>query len=152
MHDEWSEPMAAETRAFFPAGAGRGATDWIVSLHSHTYPPSIEPTAYVPRTVKESIRRLGDRVQRRYAEAGLPHGTGGPVPREDGESFPPPSFNLCSALHHACGAAAFVYESCRGVGTKPYPAATHDQILDLHLILFDELFRLAVESPVRWTR
>jgi hypothetical protein len=47
---------------------------------------------------------------------------------------------------------AFVYESCRGVGTKPYPAATHDQILDLHLILFDELFRLAVESPVRWTR
>ena len=53
---------------------------------------------------------------------------------------------------HACGAAAFVYESCRGVGTKPYPAATHEQILELHLILFDELFRLAVESPVRWTR
>ena len=102
--------------------------------------------------MKESIRRLGDRVQHRYAEAGLPHGTGGPVPREDGERFPPPSFNLCSALHHACGAAAFVYESCRGVATKPYPAATHEQILDLHLILFDELFRLAVESPVRWTR
>ncbi len=60
---------------------------------------------------KESIRRLGDRVQRRYAEAGLPHGTGGPVPREVGEHFPPPWFNLCSALHHACEASAFVYES-----------------------------------------
>jgi hypothetical protein len=151
MHDEWSEPMAAETRAFFKL-AREEAPDWIVSLHSHASPPSIEPTAYVPRTVKESVLRLGDRVQRRYAEAGLPHGAGGPVPREDGERFPPPSFNLCSALHHACGAAAFVYESCRGVGTKPYPAATHEQILELHLILFDELFRLAVESPVRWTR
>jgi hypothetical protein len=151
MHDEWSEPMAAETRAFFKL-AREEAPDWIVSLHSHAVPPSFEPTAYVPRIVKESIRRLGDRVQRRYAEAGLPHGPGGPVPREDGERFPPPSFNLCSALHHACGAAAFVFESCRGVATKPYPAATHEQILDLHLILFDELFRLAVETPVRWTR
>jgi hypothetical protein len=151
MHDEWSEPMAAETRAFFRL-AREEAPDWIVSLHSHASPPSIEPTAYVPRTVKEAIQRLGDRVRRRYAEAGLPHGAGGPAPREDGERFPPPSFNLCSALHHACGAAAFVYESCRGVGTKPYPAATHEQILDLHLILFDELFRLAVESPVRWAR
>jgi hypothetical protein len=151
MHDEWSEPMAAETRAFFRL-AREEAPDWIVSLHSHGAAPSIEPTAYVPRTVKESVRRLGDRVQRRFAEAGLPHGAGGPVPREDGERFPPPSFNLCSALHHACGAAAFVFESCRGVATRPYAAATHEQILDLHLLLFDELFRLAVNSPVRWAK
>ena len=32
------------------------------------------------------------------------------------------------------------------------PGMTHEQILELQLILFDELFRLAVESPVRWTR
>jgi hypothetical protein len=38
------------------------------------------------------------------------------------------------------------------VGTKPYPAATHEQILDLHLLLFDARLRLAVERPVRWTR
>jgi hypothetical protein len=37
-------------------------------------------------------------------------------------------------------------------GTKRFPAATHEQILDLHLLLFDELFRIAVEGPVRWTR
>jgi hypothetical protein len=93
MRDEWSEPMAAEPRAFFKL-AWEEAPDGIVSLHSHAVPPSIEPTAYVRRMVKESIRRLGDRVRRRYAEAGLPHGAGGPAPREDGESFPPPSSNL----------------------------------------------------------
>ena len=101
--------------------------------------------------MKESILRLGDRVQHRYAEAGLPHGKGGPVPREDG-AVSAPVIQPVHRLHHACGAAAFVYESCRGVATKPFPEATHDQILDLHLILFDELFRLAVEGPVRWAR
>src|SRR5947208_10396907 len=40
---------------------------------------------------------------RSYAEAGLPHRAGGPEPEEDGKKFPPPSFNLASALHHACG-------------------------------------------------
>ena len=151
MHDEWSEPMAAETRAFFGL-AREEAPDWIVSLHSHASPPSIEPTAYVPRTVKESSAgsetvssAATPRPACRTARAGRCRG-------KTASDFPPPSFNLCSALHHACGAAAFVYESCRGVGTKPYPAATHEQILELHLILFDELFRLAVESPVRWTR
>src|SRR5262245_58547374 len=68
MHDEWSEPMAAETRAIFRL-AREEAPDWIVSLHSDGASPSIEPTAYVPRTVKESIRRLGDRVRRRFAKA-----------------------------------------------------------------------------------
>jgi hypothetical protein len=149
MHDEWFDPMAAETRAYLTL-ARQEAPDFVVSLHSHAAHPSIEPTSYVPRTVKEAIRRLGDRLQRRYAAAGLPHRAGGPEPTEDGTSFPPPSFNLCSAIHHACGATAFVFECCVGVKTKPYPAATHEQILDLQLLLFDELFRFAAENPVKW--
>jgi hypothetical protein len=100
--------------------------------------------------VKEIIQQIGDRVQRRYAGAGLPHRNGGPVPAEDGAKFPPPSFNLSSALHHACGGVSFVYECCTGTRTAPYPAATHDQILDLQLMFFDELFRYAVEHPIRF--
>jgi hypothetical protein len=34
MHDEWFEPMAPETKAFFKL-AREEAPDYIVSLHSH---------------------------------------------------------------------------------------------------------------------
>ena len=83
MHDEWFDPMAAETRAFFRWRAKRRPTSSCPSTRTPAT-PSIEPTAYVPRTVKEIIQPIGDRVQRRYAEAGLPHRNGGPVPAEDG--------------------------------------------------------------------
>ena len=124
--------------------------DYIVSFHSHAGAPTIEPTAYVPRTIKVTIRQIGDRVQRRYAGAQLPHRAGGPKAIEDGESFPPPSFNLSSALHHTCGAASFVFECCVGTKTPPYPALTHEQILDLQLLFLDELFHHAVANPVNW--
>jgi hypothetical protein len=149
MHDEWFDPMSPETAAFLRL-AREEAPDFIVSLHSHSVPPSVEPTAYVPWTVKQTIQAFGDRLQKRYAEAGLPHRPGGPKPVEDGMKFPPPSFNLASALHHVCGGVAFIHETCCGVRTPPYPQVTHDQLLDIQLLLYDELLRFAVEHPVNW--
>jgi hypothetical protein len=152
MHDEWFDPMAPETRAWFKL-AREEAPDFIVSLHSHAVDPSVEPTAYVPRTVKETMKQFGDRLQKRYADAGLPHRSGGgPEPKEDGEKFPPPSFNLTSALHHACGAVSFVFECPVGVKDEPYAKLTHEQILDLQLLMYDELFKFATEHPVKWTK
>jgi hypothetical protein len=149
MHDEWFDPMAAETRAFFQL-AREEAPDFIVSFHSHASRAVIEPTAYVPRTIKEVSRQLGDRVQERYAAAGLPHSTGGPKAIEDGVSFPPPTFNLSSALHHACGAVSIVHECTVGVETAPYPRLTLEQVLDVELLFLDELFRLALAHPTNW--
>ena len=149
MHDEWFDPMAAETRAFLRL-AREEAPDFIVSLHARTSDPAILSTAYVPRAVKEKVKELGDRVQRRYAAEGLPHEAGGPVPREDGVAFPPPPFNLTSALHHACGAVTFTHECCR-YGSKS-GAMTHEQMLDIQLLLYDELFKYAVERPVVWMK
>ncbi len=151
MHDEWFEPMAPETRAWFRL-AREEAPDFIVSLHSHASDPSIEPTAYAPRTVKETIRQFGDRIQKRYAEAGLPHRAGGPRPEEDGVAFPPPSFNLTSALHQACGGVSFVFECPVGVKTPPYPKLTHGQILDMQLLMYEELLDFALAHPQRWVR
>lgn len=151
MHDEWFEPMAPETRAFFKL-AREEAPDYIASLHSHGSDPTIEPTAYVPRTVKETIKELGDRMQKRYADAGLPHRAGGPKAEEDGGKFPPPSFNLTSALHFACGAVSFVHETPVGVRTAPYPQVTQDQLLDIQLCFYDELVAHAVAHPVNWVR
>ena len=152
MHDEWFDPMAPETRAWFKL-AREEAPDFIVSLHSHAVDPSVEPTAYVARATKETMKQFGDRLQKRYADAGLPHRSGGgPEPKEDGEKFPPPSFNLTSALHHACGAVSFVFECPAGVRTQPYPKLTHEQILDIELLMYDELFKFATEHPVKWAR
>jgi hypothetical protein len=151
MHDEWFDPMAPETRAWFKL-AREEAPDFIVSLHSHAVNPSVEPTAYVPRTVKETLKFFGDRLQKRYANAGLPHRASGPEPKEDGETFPPPSFNLASALHHASGAVSFVFECPVGVKTEPYPKLTYEQILEVELLMYDELFKFATEHPVKWTR
>jgi len=150
MHDEWFDPMAPETRAWFKL-AREEAPDFFVSLHSHAVNPSVEPTAYVPRTVKETVKQFGDRLQKRYADAGLPHRPG-PEPKEDGERFPPPSFNLASALHHACGAVTFVFEVPIGVKTEPFAKLTHEQILDLELLMYDELFEFATEHPIRWSK
>src|SRR2546422_596355 len=52
MHDEWFDPMAAETRAFLRL-TREEAPDFIAILRSHESHSSVEPTAYVPRTVKE---------------------------------------------------------------------------------------------------
>ena len=151
MHDEWFEPMAPETKAFFRL-AREEAPDYIVSLHSHGGDPSVEPTAYVPRQVKDTLKEIGDRVQKRYADANLPHRSGGPKVEEDGGAFPPPSFNLTSALHFACGAVTMVHETPVGVKTAPFPQVTADQLLDLQLCFYDELVAYAVSHPRRWVR
>jgi hypothetical protein len=150
MHDEWFDPMARETTAFLKL-AREEAPDFIVSLHSHASAPSVEQTAYATLAVKETIRTFADRLYARYRAAGLPNRKAAGEPKPDGAVFPPPSFNLASAFHHVCGAAAFVHECMVGVADKPYPPLTHDQLLDMEMLLFDELFRFARERPVKWT-
>jgi hypothetical protein len=82
----------------------------------------------------------------RYREAGLPAGKA-PEPSEDGESYPPPSFNLTSALHHVCGGLSMLFECPHGLQESQYLQVSHDQILDLELILYEELLAFAVETP-----
>jgi hypothetical protein len=150
MHDEWSAPMARETRALL--GLARDeAPDLVVSLHSCGSAPALLHTDFVPWSVRARAAAFSRRLRDRYAAAKLPHEKLGRPPQEDSRDFPPPSFNLVSALHHVCGAAAMVYECCQGVVDKPYPQVGHEQLLDLELILFDELLKFAVEHPVDWS-
>ena len=59
----------------------------------------------------------------------------------------PPSFNLCSALHHVCGGVSMLFECPHGLKEPLNTHVTHEQILDLELLLFDELLAFAVEKP-----
>jgi hypothetical protein len=146
MHDEFSAPMAAETKALLRLARDE-APDYLLNLHSHGVLPEILPTAYVPRTSKEIAARFAERLMERYRNAGLPAGQP-PALREDGESYPPPAFNLTSALHHACGGISMLFECPHGLKEPQYAQVTHAQILDLELLLFDELFAFAVETPL----
>ena len=145
MHDEFLAPMAEETRALLQTARDE-APDYIIILHSHGQPPAILPTAYVPRTQKDTAARFAARLMERYRKAGLPAGEA-PRPAEDGEKYPPPSFNLTSALHHVCGGVAMLFECPHGLKEPQFPQVTHDQILDLELILLEELFTFALEEP-----
>jgi hypothetical protein len=149
MHDDWFAPMAAETRAFLRICIEE-APDFIVCLHSHGVEPSVEPTAYVPATIKRTIRDFSQRLYARYAEAGLPTRKQPTAAAEDGTVFPPPSFNLASALHHTCGAVAFVHETPGGL--KQYVHVTHENMLDIQMLLYAELLAFAQQHPTRWTR
>ncbi len=145
MHDEFFDPMAAETKALLRV-AREGAPDFILNLHSHAAAPEIIPTSYVPRFCKEITAKFGERLVERYRREGLPAG-GIPEPKEDGEKYPPPSFNLTSALHHVCGGVSMLFECPHGAKGWKYPQVTHEQILDVELILFEELLGFAAEAP-----
>ena len=150
MHDEWFDPMAPETVAWFRV-AREEAPDFIVSLHSHASNPALSPTAYVSRVAKDTLKKFGDHLRVRHMAAELPP-LSRPEPAEDGASLPPPAFNLVSALHHASGAVAFIHESPVGLRTAPYAKLTHDQLLDIQLVLYDELFKFALAHRTKWAK
>ncbi|MGI6454717.1 MAG: M14 family zinc carboxypeptidase [bacterium] len=145
MHDEWFDPMAEETRALLRV-AREEAPDYILNLHSHGSNPAILHTAYAPRFHKELIANFASGLMQRYQQHQLPAGSV-PEPREDGTTYPPPSFNLTSALHHTSGGVSMLFECPHGSKETRYPQVTHDQILDLQMILYDELLNYAVEHP-----
>jgi hypothetical protein len=145
MHDEFFAPMAEETKALLRV-ATEEAPDFILNLHSHGAAPQIIRTSYVPRFCKEIEARFAKRLMERFRQERLPAGDA-PAPSEDGETYPPPSFNLTSALHHVCGGVSMVFECPHGLKDAKYPQVTHDEILDIQLLLFEELLAFAIETP-----
>ena len=151
MHDDWFDPMGAETRAYLRLRARSRPISSYRSTRTPASPPSSRPRTCRARSERSSGNSV-TACKSAIRAMDLPHRTGGPKPIEDGVSFPPPSFNLCSALHHACGGVSFVHECSAGVTTAPYPLLTHEQLLDLQLLFFDELFRFAVAHPINWLK
>jgi hypothetical protein len=148
MHDEFFNPMAEETKAIMRV-AQEEAPDYIAVLHSHGNAPAVLQAAYVPRYIKTRIREFSHQLADRYEGEGLPNHRL-PEPEEDGLKFPPPSFNLTSAIHHVCGGMSFTFECSHGLKEPEYPQVSHDQILNIQLILYDELLKFALANPVRW--
>lgn len=143
MHDDWFNPMAEETKSLL-ALAGSEAPDYAILLHGGGNGASgFLQTDYVPEFVNEKVTRLAFQVKSASERAGLKYHVSTPLKGLPG--YPPPAFNLASAMHHVCGGICFVFESHQGLDYGNY-IQTHDQILDQHMILFEQLFRFALHD------
>jgi hypothetical protein len=96
----------------------------------------------VPWYLKRRIEDLTRKLNRRYAETGLPSIPDDWIstPEVEDEEFPPSaSFNLISALHHVSGTMAFTFECCHGTvsETEPELRVSYGDILDIQLQLYD---------------
>ncbi|NQU84638.1 MAG: hypothetical protein HQ541_02650, partial [Mariniphaga sp.] len=91
----------------------------------------------------------------RYKEVNLLHRPGDwfwSVKSEDKEFPPETMFNMISALHHVSGTMPFTYECCHGSISDnfPEPRVDFDNILDMQLILYDEMFDYILENRLIW--
>jgi Predicted deacylase len=145
MHDNFFNPMAHETAVLLKLIESE-APDFTVLLHGGgNMPNHTLTTHYVPAFIKERIQQFEQGMDRRCKERGIsyrPYSVNEP----DGVTYPPPAFNLTSAIHHVCGGISLVYESNSGLGCtengmEPY---TPEEILEGHLTLFEEIMRFTV--------
>jgi hypothetical protein len=143
MHDEFFAPMGPEAPAIL-AVARREGPDVAVSLHSHANPPEILRPAYVPLEIQQDVHDLADRCYSLLERAGLPHGKSFTPGPEQGDV--PSPFNLVSALYHTSGAVSLVFESPRGVIDEKACHVDFEQMLDIHLTVFEGVLEHALEK------
>lgn len=147
MHDNFFNPMAREVQELLNMVEAE-VPDYTILLHGGGNSVfHFSPTAYIPLYLKKRIWSLGKAVKDRYRSEKLEFmfSTENDI---DGKEYPPPSFNLTSAIHHVCGGVSILYESNMGYDDegKRY---TYNEILDAHLLLFEEVLKAASESDNR---
>ena len=149
VHDNFFGKMASETQAIFDIAIDE-APDFTLHLHGASCKNEIDCADYSPRVVKEIVQQLKHNVTAEADKHGLP--TLLNKFRED-DSNPPRTFNIMSALHHACGTVSMLYECNQGV-LKPEgeeeleeweAMLTCDEILWQLYILFEQTIRYAHE-------
>lgn len=149
MHDEFFSPMAVETSAIFKI-AMEEAPDITVSLHSCSCKPFIIQNSHAPHFMKERIADLAKNLNQKYIDLQLPNmgpGWGISVSVDDMEPPPQKSFNMVSALHYASGSMAFTFESPHGTIED---GATYNEILDVQLVLYEEMFSYIENNLLYW--
>lgn len=149
MHDEFFSPMAEETKAIFTI-AMEEAPDIAVSLHSCSCNPFIIQNPHAPYFMKERIADLAQKLNQKYIDLELPNmgqGWGLSISVDDFSPFPQQSFNMVSALHYASGTMAFTFESPHGTIED---GATYDEILDIQLVLYREMFSYIMNNRLYW--
>lgn len=137
MHDNFFCPMARETTALLRLAEDEQA-DLALHLHggSNSQGDLLLP-AYMSTAANRTIETLAEKCRAAGALEGLTFRDAVSKKTDDGIKTPP-SFNLPSAMHHICGAANCTYESNECIIDEPGPHLTHEQVLRMHMILFEQ--------------
>jgi hypothetical protein len=156
MQDEYFKPMAKETEAILEM-ARTEAPDITVSLHSHENRPVILQPAFVPMFMKERVHVMAQNLNQHLKKAGLVYWPDDWfwTPKPDDETFPPKTtFNLVGALYHISGTTSFTFECSHGCTSEnaPKPFVTYNDILDIQLTLYDEIFNTALNKRLTWEK
>ncbi len=149
MHDEFFHPMAEETKAIMQI-AIEEAPDITVSLHSCSCNPFIIQNNHAPVFMQKRISALAEQLNSRYFELGLPNmGQNWTLGLSEKVENPPPqkTFNMVSALHYASGTMSFTFESPHGTIED---GATYEEILDIQLLLYREMFDYITNNRIFW--
>jgi hypothetical protein len=139
MHDNFFLPMAEETKSLM-ALVDREAVDASVLLHGGgNCINHIMQLDYAPRYIQKQQHEFALGLKEASLRKQLKFAT--PPFKEEGDStYPPPSFNLTSALHHLSGGLSMTYESNMGLDASG-ERYTYDEMLESHIVLFEELLR-----------
>jgi len=151
MHDNFFDPMAEETKAIFTTAIDE-VPDILVSLHSCSCTPFVIQNSHVPLFMKKRIADFAVQLNRRFIAEDLPHRPEDwklSLEDDDGEFPPRASFNLVSALHHATGTMSFTFESPHGTIED---GATYEEILDIQLVLYQQVFEYILENKLNWEK
>lgn len=142
MHDHFFLPMAEETKSLMRL-IDDEAPDCVIGLHGGANSTNVllQPQ-YVPTYIKEGVHRLAMTTAANESRFGYTSNVVPVDPRNPG--FPPPSFNLTTAIHHICGAVSSTYESNEGLNEPNRFDA--EEILMRHYCLFAALFTAGWEE------
>jgi len=159
MQDEFFLPMAEETKSILRIARDE-APDISISLHSYEIPPSILQSNYLPLFMEKRVVGLAVQLNKYYKSAGLPYIQDMPeeLPEKayvEDQSFPPrKTFNLIGALHHVSGTMALTFECSQGLvdGRTMVPIVDYDNILDIELGLYQEVFNYVISQRLYWER
>jgi hypothetical protein len=139
MHDNFFNPMANEAKLILKL-ADEEAPDFSVLLHGGGNNPShFKQTTYVPFFLKVKAHRFEEILYEYLELKDIQHEVQDIIP-VDGDTYPPPSFNLSSAIHHVSGGLSLLFESNSGLDAGGLKL-TCDQILDCHLVLFEQMLK-----------
>ncbi|KRE98467.1 hypothetical protein ASG89_05555 [Paenibacillus sp. Soil766] len=139
MHDNFFAPMARETSALLSL-ADDEAPDFTILLHSGANNNvHLPPIYHIPKWVMQKHQSFNLQLESAYAKHEIPYSTLDQIMVDEGK-YPFPAINLTSAIHHVCGGLSITFESNTGMDAPP-PKYTAHEILDSHLILFEEMLK-----------
>ena len=136
MHDNFFAPMAQETVALMKLVSDE-APDCVINMHGgDNCTNNLGQPSYAPLYIREEVFALANEVDELAKGFGLSTFVS-PI-KDRVEGYPPPTFNLTSAIFHACGAVVSTYESNQGMAEKNQ--FMPEDILQLHYCLFAGIF------------